>query len=52
MNVLMDVTGYNATAYSTVVATSAPSNGAIVFANAFDGTALYPRASAATTTTT
>ncbi|KFY49143.1 hypothetical protein V495_00699 [Pseudogymnoascus sp. VKM F-4514 (FW-929)] len=50
MNVLMDVTSYNATAYSTVIATSAPSNGAIIFANAFDGTALYPRASTATTT--
>ncbi|OBT71645.1 hypothetical protein VF21_09709 [Pseudogymnoascus sp. 05NY08] len=52
MDVLMDVTSYNATAFTTVVATSAPSNGAIVFANAFDGTALYPRATAATTTAT
>ncbi|OBT60866.1 hypothetical protein VE03_09694 [Pseudogymnoascus sp. 23342-1-I1] len=43
-NALMDITSYDSTAYATVIATSAPAYGVLVFANAFDGTALHPQA--------
>lgn len=42
----MDITSYDSTAYATVIATSAPAYGVLVFANAFDGTALHPQATA------
>lgn len=50
--VLMDITSYDSLTLATVIPTTAPGNGTIVLASAFDGNAVIPPRTTSTTTST
>ncbi|KAI9645913.1 hypothetical protein NHQ30_005350 [Ciborinia camelliae] len=50
-NVLIDITSYDSTALATIIPTSAPANGTLVLANAFEGVAATATVTTSTTGT-